>query len=64
MPLPLIWITEMNAPALLTHEEYELAVRELSALFDSPPQPGSPAAAHFEMLINLVDEFENKQLPL
>jgi HTH-type transcriptional regulator / antitoxin HigA len=52
----------MNAPTLSTQEEYELATRELSAMFDAPPAPGSPDAARFELLLRLVDEYESKQM--
>jgi antitoxin component HigA of HigAB toxin-antitoxin module len=53
----------MNSPVLTTEQEYELAARELAELFDCPPEPGSPAAACFELLIRLLDEYENKQMP-
>jgi HTH-type transcriptional regulator/antitoxin HigA len=58
----LTWDTKMNAPTLSTQEEYELATRELSAMFDAPPAPGSPDAARFELLLRLVDEYESKQM--
>jgi HTH-type transcriptional regulator/antitoxin HigA len=45
-------------------EEYEIAVRELSALFDAPPEPNTPEGTRFEVLISLVYQYEQTHLPL
>jgi len=54
----------MNKQFLASREEYELAARELSALFDDPPQPGTDAGQRFAALIALVDQYETAHFPI
>lgn len=48
----------MNKQAQADHEQYQLALRELSVMFDDPPQPGTPEGERFEELISLVEKYE------
>jgi antitoxin component HigA of HigAB toxin-antitoxin module len=59
MQPPLTWITEMNKQAQADHEQYELALRELSVMFDDPPRLGTPEGERFEALISIVEKYEN-----
>lgn len=63
-PQQWIWGIEMNRQVLASQEEYELAVRELSILFDNPPQPGTPEGDRFEALIVMVDQYETTHFPI
>jgi HTH-type transcriptional regulator/antitoxin HigA len=45
-------------------EEYEIAVRELSALFDAPPEPNTPEGTRFEVLISPVYQYDKRIPPL
>jgi HTH-type transcriptional regulator / antitoxin HigA len=40
--------------------EYELALKEASAFFDTEPAPGSKKADRFEMLLMLIEAYESK----
>lgn len=49
----------MNKQAQADQEQYELALRELSVMFDAPPQLGTPEGERFEALISIVEKYEN-----
>ena len=54
----------MNIQPIRTDDDYLAALRELSALFDNPPEPGSPEGDRFEVMLTLVEAFEGKHFPI
>lgn len=53
----------MNKQARADQEQYQLALRELSAMFENPPEPGTAEGDRFEALISLVEKYESDLLP-
>ena len=45
-------------------EDYKAAMREVSAFFDNEPEPESPEGDRFEVLLTLVEAYENKHFPI
>lgn len=45
-------------------DDYNDAMRRLSAWFDDPPEPGSDAGKAFKALLTRVAEFERKHFPI
>lgn len=55
---------DFTKPHLLRGEdEYQAAVREVDALLDSDPQPGSEAYERLEFLSVLIEEYEDEHEP-
>ena len=54
----------MEIRPIKTDEDYKAALREISALFDNEPVPGSPEGDRFEVLITLVEAYEAKHYPI
>ena len=44
--------------------DYKAAMREVSAFFDNEPEPESPEGDRFEVLLTLVEAYENKHFPI
>ena len=44
--------------------DYKAAMREVSAFFDNEPEPESPEGDRFEVLLTLVESYENKHFPI
>ena len=49
---------------LRTEEDYQGALREVSAYFDDEPAPGTPDGDRFEILLTLVEAYEAKHYPI
>ena len=49
---------------LRSAEDYDAALRIVSAYFNDEPEPGSPEGDHFEMLIMLLAAYEEKNQPI
>ncbi len=47
-----------------TEADYQATLREVSAFFDSEPEPGSPEGDRFEVLLTLVEAYEAKNWPI
>ena len=43
---------------------YKAALKTASAFFDNEPEPGTPEADHFEVLLALIQAWENKHYPM
>jgi len=56
--------TDMDIHPIRTNEDYQTALREISAFFDNEPVPGTPEGDRFEVLLTLVSVFEAKQFPI
>lgn len=54
----------MNIRPIHTKADYRLALKEVSAYFDNQPQPGTPEGNRFEVLLTLVESYENRQFPI
>ena len=44
--------------------DYKAAMREVSAFFENEPEPESPEGDRFEVLLTLVEAYENKHFPI
>ena len=54
----------MNIHPIRTDEDYKVALRDVSAYFDSEPIPGSAEGDRFEILLTLVEAYESKNHPI
>ncbi len=54
----------MNIRPIHTEEDYRAALKNVSALFDNEPLPGTPEGDYFEVLITLIEAYEAKHFPL
>jgi HTH-type transcriptional regulator/antitoxin HigA len=54
----------MEIRPIKTEEDYQAALREVSAYFETEPVPGSAEGDRFEVLITLVESYEAKRYPI
>jgi len=54
----------MNIRPIRTEDDYQTALREVSALFDQEPEPGSPEGDRFEVLLTLIEAYETQHFPI
>ena len=54
----------MNIHPIRTAKDHKAALRELSAYFDHEPEPGSEDGDRFEILVTLVEAYENRHFPI
>lgn len=54
----------MIVKPIRTEVEYEQAIERVSALFDAHPEPGSMEGDVFEMLLLVIEAYENEHYPL
>jgi HTH-type transcriptional regulator/antitoxin HigA len=54
----------MDLRPLRTEADYEVALKEVEPFFDHEPAPGTPEADRFEVLVMLIEAFENKHYPI
>lgn len=54
----------MNIQPIHTEADYERALRELSAMFDNEPEPGTVEGDRFEVMILLVQAYEAEHEPM
>lgn len=47
-----------------TEEDYEAALAAVSPLFDKEPEPGSEAGNFFEVMILLIEKYEQEHYPI
>lgn len=50
----------MKVQPIRTETDYRVALREVSAMFDKQPAPGTAAGDRFEVLLTLVEAYEAK----
>lgn len=55
--------TDMTSKVIRSHDEYQSAVSEISALMDRDPTPESPEGERLELLAVLVRDYESRTLP-
>ena len=44
--------------------EYEIALEQIAAYFDSEPKPGTAAADRFDLLALVIEDYEKKRWPI
>lgn len=54
----------MNIRPIHTEQAYRTALKEVSALFDNEPEPGTPEGDYFDVMITLIQAYEAKQFPV
>ena len=54
----------MDIRPIRTEEDYQAALREVSAYFDNEPAPGTADGDRFEILLTLVEAYEAKHNPI
>ena len=54
----------MNIRPIRTDEEYRVALKEISPLFEHEPEPGTPEGDAFEVMVNLIEAYETKNFPV
>jgi HTH-type transcriptional regulator/antitoxin HigA len=54
----------MNIRPIHTDEDYRAALKNVSALFDNEPEPGTPEGDYFDIMITLIEAYESKRFPL
>lgn len=54
----------MNIRPIHTDEDYRAALRNVSALFNNEPEPGTPEGDYFDIMITLIEAYEAKQFPV
>jgi HTH-type transcriptional regulator/antitoxin HigA len=63
-PKPLKWSSNMEIRPIHTEDDYKTALRDVSAYFDTEPDPGTPDGDRFEVLLTLVEAYEAKHYPI
>jgi len=54
----------MNIRPIHTDEDYRAALKNVSALFDNEPEPGTLEGDYFDIMITLIEAYESKQFPV
>jgi HTH-type transcriptional regulator/antitoxin HigA len=54
----------MNTHPIGTHQEYQHALKAVTALFDNEPEPGTPECDWFDVMITLIEAYETKHFPV
>jgi len=54
----------MNIHPIRTEADHKRALREVSAYFDTEPEPGSEEGDRFEILVTLVEAYEAKHFAI
>jgi HTH-type transcriptional regulator/antitoxin HigA len=53
----------MNIRPIRTEEDYRAALAQVSALFDDEPEPGTPEGDYFEVMLTLIEAYEDRHFP-
>lgn len=54
----------MNIRPIRTESDYREALKDVSALFDNEPAPGTSEGDAFEVMITLIEAYEAKHFPV
>lgn len=54
----------MNVRPSHTDEDYRTALKNVSALFDNEPEPGTPEGDYFDIMITLIEAYESNRFPV
>lgn len=55
---------QMDMRAIRTEADYDWALKEIEQYFDVQPQPGTPEAARFDVLADLLKVYEDAHHPI
>jgi len=55
---------QMDIRAIRTEADYEWALTEIERYFDDQPAPGTPEAARFDVLADLLKVYEDRHHPI
>jgi len=50
----------MNIRPIRNEDDYQVALKAVSRYFDHPPEVGTPEGDEFDVLITLIESYENK----
>jgi len=54
----------MSTSSLQTEADYTRALAEIEPYFDALPEPKTPEAHRFEVLANLIAQYEDRHYPV
>ncbi|MCP5124280.1 MAG: transcriptional regulator [Gammaproteobacteria bacterium] len=54
----------MEIRPIRTEDDYQAALRQVSAFFDQEPKPGSPEGDRFEVMLTLLEAYEAQHFPI
>jgi HTH-type transcriptional regulator/antitoxin HigA len=54
----------MEITQIQTEAEYEEVLRLVEPYFDNEPDPGTPEAERFELLVSLIEVYEDEHYPI
>ncbi|AJE19770.1 helix-turn-helix domain-containing protein [Azotobacter chroococcum] len=54
----------MDIRPIRTDQDYRAALKEVSALFDHEPEPGTPEGDRFDVMVTLIEAYESKHFPV
>ncbi len=63
-PKPSRWRYDMSIHPIHTDDDYRSAMKEVSTYFDNEPKPGTEEGDRFEILLTLVEDYENRHFPV
>lgn len=54
----------MNIRPIRNEQDYKEALKEVSLLFENPPEPNTPEGDQFEVMLTLIESYESKHFPV
>lgn len=54
----------MNIRPIRNEQDYKAALKEVSLLFENPPEPNTPEGDQFEVMLTLIESYESKHFPV
>ena len=54
----------MDIRPIRTDQDYRAALKDVSALFDHEPEPGTPEGDRFDVMVTLIEAYESKHFPV
>jgi HTH-type transcriptional regulator/antitoxin HigA len=54
----------MQIRPIHTDQDYRAALKQVSALFDNEPEPGTAEGDYFDVMVTLIEAYEAKHFPV
>jgi HTH-type transcriptional regulator / antitoxin HigA len=54
----------MDIHPICTESDYKAALKKVSVLMESDPEPGTPQGDHLNILVTLVQAYEARHVPI
>ncbi|EHM42101.1 helix-turn-helix domain-containing protein [Hafnia alvei] len=54
----------MNIRPIRNEQDYKAALKEVSLLFENPPELNTPEGEQFEVMLTLIESYESKYFPV